>query len=429
MITVLTGVACLFVLLFVGVPIGFGMAIIGFLGFFLIVGWEPALAMLGQITFETPMSYSLTVIPLFILMGNFIVYSRLAGDLYTAAYSFLGHRKGGLALATIAACAGFSSVSGSSLATVATVSKVAMPEMRRYHYSDSLAAGSVAAGGTLGILIPPSVALVLYGIITNNDIGKLFIAGILPGLLGFTLYMAAAYLVTRCRPEAGPQGPRMVWRDRFRALAGVWGIALLFIVVIGGIYFGLFTPTEAASIGASGAFLFALLRSSLTFRALIDVLIDSAQMSSKVFIILIGAILFSNFVNVAGFSSAVSRWIAHLHANPYFILIVIMMIYIVLGAFIESMSMMLLTLPIFYPIALNLGFDPIWFGILVVVVVEISLITPPLGLNVFVLRASLPDVPVTTIFRGVAPFVVADIVRLALLIAFPWIALVLPRLM
>jgi C4-dicarboxylate transporter DctM subunit len=425
----LLGFGAVFALLLLGVPIGFGMAAVGLLGFAYVIGLSPALAMLGQIAYETPVSYSLTVIPLFILMGNFITRAGLSRELYQAAYAFVGHQRGGLALTTLVASTGFSAVCGSSLATVATMSKVAMPQMRAYRYADSLATGAIAAGGTLGILIPPSVILVLYGIMTQNDIGKLFIAGIVPGLIGLLFYAAAAWLVTARRPEAGPRGERSSWPARLRAIRGVGGIALLFAIVIGGIYLGVFTPTEAAAIGAAGAFVFALARRALGLRDLLLVLRETARMTAMIFVILIGAFLFSNFVNVAGLPGALAAWVNEANISPMAVILAMLAIYVVLGCALESLSMLLLTVPIFYPIVIGLGFDPIWFGIVVVMVIEISLITPPIGLNVFVLRATLPDVATGTIFRGVLPFILADVLRVGLLVLLPGLVLFLPNLM
>ena len=429
MLTALAGFAILFVLLFLGLPIGFGMMLVGVGGFAYLVAWGPALALLGQTAFDTVLTYSLSVVPLFILMGKLITEARLSDELYRACYAFLGRWRGGLAMATVAACGGFSAVCGSSLATAATMAKVAVPSMRQYGYADSLAAGSIAAGGTLGILIPPSVILVLYGIMTENDIGALFIGGILPGLLGVLLYILAVATTTAFNPETGPPGEDVAWPERLAALSRIWAIMLLFLVVIGGIYLGVFTPTEAAGVGAGGAFLFALARRALTWRILIDVLVDTARTTSMLFIVLIGALMFSNFINVAGFPAALSGWLDAAAWPPLTVLFAIMAIYVVLGCVLESLSMMLLTVPIFYPIIVGLGFDPIWFGILVVVVIEISLITPPIGLNVFVIKAVLPDVPTGSIFRGVIPFILADLVRLAIIIFVPGLVLFLPGLM
>lgn len=418
----------LFVLMFSGVPIAFTMAIVGFAGFAAYTSVDASLAMVGQTVFDTVLSYELSVLPLFILMGNFITHARMSDDLYTASNAFLGHRKGGLAMATVAACGGFSAVCGSSLATVATMSKVAMPQMKRFGYSPGLAAGSVAAGGTLGILIPPSVVLILYGIMTENDIGALFAAGLLPGILGIFLYLVVVQFVIWRNPEAGPPGPRMPWGERWRALSRTWMIAALFVLILGGIYGGVFTPTEAAGIGAFGAFAIALIRRALTWRVLYDTLLESGRTSAMIFVILIGAMLFANFINIARVPFVLSEFVDGLGLTPLTILLVLTLIYLVLGSMLESISMLLLTVPVFYPLVLAAGLDPIWFGIYVVVVIEIGMITPPVGLNAFVLKATVPEIGLGTIFRGLAPFVAIDVVRITLLIVFPSIALFLPRL-
>jgi tripartite ATP-independent transporter DctM subunit len=425
----LIGFTAVFALLFLGAPIAFGMALVGFTGFAWFTNWHAALAMLGQISYQTTISDELSVLPLFILMGSFINHAGLGQELYDCANAFLGHRRGGLAMATIAACGGFAAVSGSSMATAATMSKVAMPAMRRYGYADSLAAGSIAAGGTLGILIPPSVIMVLYGIMTSTDIGKLFIAGIVPGIIGATLYILAIATVTWLNPKLGPPGERSTWRQRLHALSKIWGVLMLFVIVMGGIYLGLFTPTEAAGIGSGGAFLFALARRKLTWRILFNVLVETARTSAMMFILLIGAIIFSNFINIAGLPGQLTAWLDSFGAAPITVILCILAIYVVLGCLLESLSMILLTIPIFFPIVKTLGFDPVWFGVIIVVVVEIGMITPPIGLNVFVLKATLKDVPVTQIFRGVSYFIVADIARLALFVFVPQVVLFLPALM
>lgn len=429
MLTAGIGFLILFILLFAGIPIAFGMLIVGVVGFGYLSGMAPSLAMTGQVAFDTVLSYEFSVLPLFILMGNFVSRSRLSEELYAASHAFLGHRRGGLAMATIVACAGFSAVCGSSLATAATMSKVAMPSMRKYGYADSLASGSIAAGGTLGILIPPSVILVLYGIMTETEIGKLFAAGFLPGMLGMALYMLAANLVSRFNPKLGPAVDKTGWPERWAAMKGIWGILLLFGIVMGGIYFGVFSPTEAAGIGASGAFFFALARRTLNLRDIMDVLIETGRTSTMVFIVLIGAIMFSNFVDVTRAPNQIQTFVEGLAIAPILVILVILVIYIILGCVLDSIAMMLLTVPIFYPLVAGLGYDLIWFGIIVVVVIEISLITPPIGLNVYVLRATLPEVPLGTIFRGVTPFIISDVVRLALLVLAPGFVMLLPNLM
>ncbi len=429
--------AILLLLVALRVPIAFAMGLVGFAGFGLTVGWSPSMAMAVNVTYETGLAYSLSVVPLFILMGNFVRQAGLSDELYAASYAFLGHRRGGLAMATVVACGGFSAVCGSSLATAATMSKVAMPPMRRFGYADSLAAGSIAAGGTLGILIPPSVILVIYGIMTESDIGRLFIAGVVPGILGILLYLVAVQVTVMLNPAAGPPGERLDWRARMRAVAGVWGVLVLFVLVIGGIYGGVFTPTEAGGIGAFGAFLFALLRRRLGWRDLVQILTESVRTTAMIFTILIGALIFSNYINVAGMPSQLGALVTSYDLSPLVVVLLIILIYVALGCVLESLSMILLTVPVFYPLVQGLDFgtmiDPdmvlIWFGIVIVVVTEISLITPPVGLNVFVLNGMLPDVRLATIFKGVTPFWIVDIVRLALLVLLPAISLWLPSLM
>ncbi|MCB2031365.1 MAG: TRAP transporter large permease, partial [Rhodoferax sp.] len=332
-----------------------------------------------------------------------------------------------LAMSTIVACGGFGAVCGSSLATTATMSKVAYPEMRELGYDKALASGSIAAGGTLGILIPPSVVMVVYAILTQQSIGKMFAAGILPGLLAIALYLLAVRWTIWRRPDAGPRGARLPWPRRLQALREVWGVLLLFAIVMGGIYGGVFTATEAAGIGACGAFVFAWARKRLSWAILSEVLVESARTTGMLFMVLIGALMFANFINFTSLPSDLQDMVRQFSIHPIMVIVAICVIYVLLGCVLESMSMVLLTVPVFYPLVQGLGFDLIWFGIIVVVVTEISFITPPVGLNVMVLKSLLPDVPMRTLFGGVMPFVVADVVRLALLIAFPVITLTLPR--
>ena len=422
--------AILIVLLFARLPVGFAMAGVGIAGFAYYVGWPGTFAMIGRIAFDTPQRAEFAVVPLFVLMGNFITRAGLADELYAAAYAWIGHRRGGLAMATIVSCGGFSAVCGSSVATAATMAKVAMPPMRRFKYEDSLATGAIAAGGTLGILIPPSVVLVIYGIMTSTDIGALFIAGIIPGILGIIGYNIAISIVTRLNPEIGPPGEAASWPDRFKSLGQVWGVLVLFLLVIGGIYVGFFTPSEAAGIGACGAFVFALMRRTLTWRTFLDLLSDSVQTTAMLFFILIGALIFSNCINESGMPEALLAWVKSFNAHPLAVVFAIMLVYVALGAVLDSMAMLLLTIPLFFdPVVNGLSLDPVWFGIIVVVVTEISLITPPVGMNIFVLNTVLPDVTTGTIFRGVTPFWMADLVRLTILVLFPSITLFLYTLM
>lgn len=423
------GMLVLVALMMAGVPIAFAMMLVGVAGVAGIIGIEPSLSLLGQTYFDNARSYSLSVLPLFLMMGNFVVQSGVAEDLYRAANAWLRHRRGGLAMATVVACGGFSSVCGSSLATAATMTKIALPSMRRYGYPDGLATASIAAGGTLGILIPPSVILVFYGIMTRQDIGKLFLAGVIPGILGVLGYMAAVRLSLALKGTVVPAEPKLPLRARIAALKGVLGALLLFAFVMGGIYFGIFTVTEAAGMGAAGAFLLTLLRGRLTFDETFRTLFETAKMTATMFFILFGALVFSNYVNLSGMTADLQAWLGVLDGNPIAVIGAIFLIYLVLGCVLESLSMIVLTVPIFYPVAAAAGFDLIWFGIFVVVVTEISYITPPVGMNAFVLKSVARTVDLGTIFRGLAIFVAVDIVRVALLVAFPILALLLPASM
>lgn len=433
----LIGFAILLTLIMLRMPIAFAMALIGFVGFALQTNWSASLSMVAQTAFDGGLSYTLSIIPLFIFMGNLITRSGLSHKLYDAAYSFVGHWRGGLAIASIGACGGFSAVCGSSLATAATMSKVAMPPMRRFGYADSLATGSIAAGGTLGILIPPSVILVIFGIMTETNIGALFMAGVIPGLLGIVGYALAINIVTRIWPDLGPRGERSTWKQKMTAVLGVWEVVLLFVIIIGGIYGGVFTPTEAAGVGAGVAFIIAVVKRTLTLQTLFESLLDCVRTTAMIFAVLIGALIFTNFINLAGLPDELGWLIEDLQMNAFLVLAVMLVIYIILGCVLESLSMILLTVPVFYPIIMNLDFGVglgpdvvlIWFAIIVVVVTEISLITPPVGLNVYVLRGVLPDVALGTIFRGVTPFVIADVVRLAVLVLLPSLSLWLPSVM
>lgn len=430
----LVGFAVLFALVLVRVPIAFAMILVGTAGFAIMRSWETSLKLLGNVVFDTGLSFTLAVIPLFILMGNLLTISGVSQSLYSGAHRMLGRTRGGLAMASIVACGGFSAVSGSSLATAATMSKVAMPSMRKAGYADSLATGSISAGGTLGILIPPSVVLIIYGLITEADIGLLFIAGILPGLVGVLFYLLAVYITVLIKPDLAPPNSETEPMSK-RDFYGVMSVIGLFVVIMGGIYGGLFTPSEAAGIGAGTALLIAIMMGGLTLTKLKNACIESARTTAMIFAIIIGAEVFSNFVNFAGLPYALADWISDAGASPYMVILGIVIVYIILGAVLESLSMILLTVPVFYPLVTDLDFgtgilsDPdailIWFGILVVVVTEISLISPPIGLNIFVLKSVIPDVPLKTMFVGIIPFLLADIARLMLLIFVPAISLYL----
>ncbi|WP_191601598.1 TRAP transporter large permease [Marinomonas algicola] len=429
----------LIMIMLLRIPIAFAMAVVGFFGFAILSGltwenigdfrWSIPLSMASNRIIDTAQDYGLSIIPLFILMGNLITRSGLSKQLYTASYAFLCHKKGGLAMATIAACGGFSAVSGSSLATAATMAKVAMPPMRKYGYSDALATASIASGGTLGILIPPSVMLIVYGLLTETSIRELFAAGLIPGILGVFLYLGAVKYVVWRDPNAGPSAEAMSWSERWHALKGVRDILGLFMLVMGGIYLGIFTPTEAAGIGAGGALIIALLRRSLSLSTLFKTLADSARTSATLFVIIIGALIFSDFINRAGLPAMMVDFVLSLNVAPILVIFVILMIYIILGMVLESFSMLLLTIPVFFPIVSELGYSLVWFGIVAVIVVEISLITPPVGMNVFVLSSIIKDVKTGTIFKGILPFWTADIIRLLLVVLIVQLSTWLPNMM
>jgi tripartite ATP-independent transporter DctM subunit len=416
------------VLLLAGVPIAFAMIIVGVAGSVSILGLEPALALLGQIPVSQAASYELSVVPMFILMGAFVARSGIAADLYDACHALIGHKRGGLAMATIVACGGFAAVCGSSVATAATFSRVAHPSMRRYGYHEGLAAASICAGGTLGILIPPSVIMVLYGVMTGTDVARLFIAGLVPGVLAIVLYAAVIQVLVWRRPQAGPAAERVAPARALRAFAHVWPVLVLFALVIGGLYFGAFTATEGGAIGAAGAFLFALWRRALTWRSLLDCAIETARTTGALFAILIGALLFAQFMNFAGLPEALKEAVTAFGTQPPLVIGLILLLYVVLGTFFEELSMVLLTVPIFYPLVVSLGFDPVWFGIVIVMVVELGLISPPVGMNLFVVQSMLKT-PLGVLWRWVTPFVLADVLRLAIVVAIPQIVLFLPGLM
>jgi len=411
------------------IPLTVTMTLVGAIGMGLMRGWGPSFSSVGQVVFETGFAYVLSVVPLFILMGNFIARAGMATDLFAAANAFIGHYRGGLGMATILASGGFGSVCGSSIATAATMARVSYPEMRKHNYSQALATGTIAAGGTLGILIPPSTIMVIYGIITETNIGELFIAGIMPGFVAIGFLCLAVMYVTWRDPHSGPRAEKSSWKVRFQSLLRVWEVVLLFILVMGGIYGGFFTATEGAGVGAVGSFLFALARRNISFQMIVDILEESARSTAMIFAILISAVIFSNFINFTTMPAELKEFVQQFSLHPLMVVVAMMVVYVVLGTIMEELSMILLTLPIFFPIVTSLGFDPVWFGILIVTIVEIGLISPPVGMNLFVINSLLKDVTLKTIFNGVTPFVIADIFRLAVLVAFPAISLWLPALM
>lgn len=425
----LLGFAAVFVLALLRVPLAFAMGAVGIVGLGLLRGWAPTAANAAQVVYDTGFAYTLSVVPLFILMGNFVARAGLAHELFRAAYAFIGHRRGGLAHATVVACAGFGAICGSSIATAATMAKVAYPPMQKLGYSPSLSTGVIAAGGTLGIMIPPSTIMVIYGIVTETNIGKLFAAGVIPGLMTAAMLMSAIAWTTWRHPAAGPAGEKTAWPDRWAAVKQIWGVALLVVVVLGGIYGGVFTATEGAGIGAAGAFFFALARRTLTWRVLYEVLVESARTTAMLFTILIAAMLFSSFVNFTTMPGDLKAWILAQGFSPLMVVAAMMVIYVLLGTIMEELSMVLLTIPVFFPIVTGLGFDPVWFGVLIVLVVQIGLISPPVGMNLFVLNALLPGVTLRQVFAGVWRFVLVLTVALFVVLEWPQLALWLPGFM
>lgn len=422
------GVICLgtvLLLAFLRVPLGISLLTVSIAGISYVNSFDAARTMLPLTLTEAVFSYDLAVVPLFILMGDVLSRTGISQDLFRAANAFLGSVRGGLALATMVTCGGFAAVCGSSFATASTMSKVAYPSMQKYGYSDRLASATIAAGGTLGILIPPSIILVIYGILTQQNIGELFIAGMLPGLLGLSLYMAAIAVVAWWKPEEAPRGERVSAQERWQSLAGVWPFFVLFLLIFGGLYFGWFTPTEAGGIGAGGALIVATAQRRLNWRRFYETLLATAQTSVMLYTVLFGAMLFSQLISFSGLADGLLATVQSLGLSKMGVLLAILAVFLVLGCVMDSMAIILIFVPLFSPTLVTQGYDLVWFGIIVVVLTEIGLITPPIGMNVFVLKANLPQVPVGTIFRGLVPFIAADLVRLALLVTFPSISLML----
>ncbi len=423
------GFAALFAMMLLRVPVGMAMGLVGVTGFGYLVGFTPAMKLVGQTTMRTVTDYTFGVIPMFLLMGAFVQVSGISRELFRAANTYVGHWRGGLGIATIGACGAFAAISGSSVATAATFSAVAYPEMRRFNYPQSFATGVIAVGGTLGAMLPPSTVLVVYGIITEQDIGKLFIAGIVPGLLAILLHMTTIFIIGRVRPNFLPQGPASTWRARALATKDVWSPLLLFLFVIGGLYGGFFVPTDAGAVGAIGAFLIGVLRGKLNREGILQSLLQATRTAAAVFTVLIGALFFGRFLTITQTPQHVTEFFLNLGVGPYGVLALILAMYIVLGCLMDALAMIILTVPIVFPAIQALGFDPIWFGIIIVMTVELGLIHPPVGMNVFVIKSVIKDVSMSTIFLGVLPFVVTDLVRLAILVAVPKLATWLPSAM
>lgn len=424
------GIFLMVVLFLFKVPVGVSLLIVGFIGTGWIRGWDNAFTQLGRTAFDTATTLSLSVIPLFILMGMILSYSGLGGDLYRAVDSWIGHFRGGLAMATIGTASIFSAISGSLNATTATMAKITLPEMEKYKYSASLSTACVAAGGSLGILIPPSVILVLYGILTRENIGQLLIAGILPGILQMILFMITVAILVRRNPELAPaRAEKADFKERWNSLMGVWPFILLFLISIGGIYFGFFTPTEAAGVGAIGALLFSFFGRNFKWEKIIESFNDSARLTASIFLILIGATVFGQFLTISRIPMELTSFIGSLDLNKYIILTLLLLALFVLGCFLEGLSLMVLTLPIVYPIISTLGFDGIWFGVLMVLAINIGSLTPPIGISVFVIKGVVPHIPIQEIFKGVVPMIFAMIACVILIVLFPQIAILLPDMM
>ena len=423
------GFLVLFGLMLLRVPVGMAMGLVGVSGYAYIAGPGPALKLIGQSSMRTVTDYTFGVIPMFMLMGAFVSVSGVSRELFRAANAFIGHMRGGLGVATVLACGGFAAICGSSVATAATFSSVAYPEMRRFGYPQSFSTGVIAAGGTLGAMLPPSTVLAVYAILTQQDIGKLFMAGIVPGLLAMVMYVITIMIIVRLRPDWLPRGEQKSWGVRFHGLKDVWAPLVLFMFVIGGLYGGFFTPTEAGGVGASGAFLLGVLRGKLDRAGIREALLSATRTSAAVFTVLIGALLFGYFLTITQVPQKLTEMLTGLGVGRYGVLAMIMVMYLVLGCLMDAMAMIILTVPIIYPVIIQLGFDPIWFGVIIVMTVELGLIHPPVGMNVFVIKSVVKDVSFTTIFKGVIPFVVTDLLRLVILISFPIIALWLPSKM
>jgi tripartite ATP-independent transporter DctM subunit len=422
----LVGFLSLFVLMLLRVPVGMAMGLVGVVGYSMIAGAGPALKLVGQTSMRTVTDYTFGVIPMFMLMGAFVSVSGVSRELFRAANASVGHLRGGLGMATVMACGGFAAICGSSVATAATFSTVAYPEMRRYGYPQAFSTGVIAAGGTLGAMLPPSTVLAVYAVITQQDIGKLFMAGVLPGLLAITMYLITILVIVRVAPKLLPAGTPLPWPERLAALKDVWPSLVLFAFVIGGLYGGIFTPTEAGGMGAGGAFILGVVRRKLNRAAIRQALLQATRTAAAVFTVLIGALLFGYFLTITQVPQKLTAFVTDMGLGPYQVLALIMLMYLVLGCLMDAMAMIILTVPIIFPVITQLGFDPIWFGVIIVMTVELGLIHPPVGMNVFVIKSVVKDVSFTTIFKGVLPFVVTDLLRLLILILFPIIALWLP---
>jgi len=422
------GIGLLLLLFLLRMPVAFAMALVGFVGFGCLNGPGPALNLLAQDLYDSFSSYPLSVIPMFILMGSFAYAAGISQRLYSTAYTWVGQFRGGLTIATVLACSGFAAICGSTAATAATMGRIALPEMRKYGYDNALATGTVAAAGTLGILIPPSTVLIVYGLLTEESIGKLFVAGILPGVLLTLLFVATVALLCRRNPGVGPSGPRTSWNQKIRSATGIAPAAFLFVMTIGGLFLGWFSPTQAGAIGAGGALGIGLMRRQLSWKGFIDSGLDALRTGCMVIFIIAGATVFGHFMAVTMIPFLLAEWVGNLPISPMAIMGIIVAIYFLGGFFMDSMALIVVTIPIFFPVVQRLGFDPIWFGVIIVLTGEMGVITPPVGVNVFVIKGIMPDIPLEIIFRGIMPFLLALIVFTMILMMVPQIATFLPSL-
>jgi tripartite ATP-independent transporter DctM subunit len=430
----ITGILIMILMFLTRMPVAFVMATVGFVGFSIVINTDAGLVLLSRNIYETFDSYDLTTIPLFILMGQLGFNSGISKRLYNAGYKFLGSIRGGLAMATVTACTAFGAVCGSSPATAATMATVGLPEMKRYNYNDELATGCVASGGGIGMIMPPSVVLIIYGILTEQSIGALFVAGIFPALLVTLLFILCIYIRCRISPEQGPKGEHFSWPQKMRSLLGLIETLIVFVLVIGGIFIGLFTPTEAAAIGAFGVLLIAVIRRQITWQGFVKSLMETLRTSCMVLMLIAGAVIFGKFLAVTRIPFEIAGWVSGLEISPVLVLGVILMIYFFGGCFMDALAFVTLTVPIFFPVVMELGYDPIWFGIIIVMVTEMGVITPPVGINVYVVYGVAKNVldegvPLEKIFKGIFPFLIAVIVGVLILIIFPQIIMFLPNLM
>jgi tripartite ATP-independent transporter DctM subunit len=424
----LLGIAVLLLFLFSGMWLGFAMGFVGFLGLVYVSGFEGAVKVLATIPYSTTAFYPISALPLFVLMGVVVGAAGLSTDLYDTAHKWFGRLPGGLAISTVFASGGFAAITGSSAAAVVTIGSVALPEMKKFNYDPRLATGTVAAGGTLGILIPPSLGFILYAILTEESIGRLFMAGIIPGILEVIFYTVTILLLCRINPGYGPRGPKKNFMEKILSLRNTWPVLLLFLLVIGGIYRGWFTPTEAGSIGAFGSIVIILLMGRLTMPGVFESIKEALRITGMLLILVLGAFIFAHFLALTKLPFLLSDFVTTVPFSKYLALVAIIILYIILGMFLEIFSCIVLTVPILYPTVVAMGFDPIWFGVIMVRVAEIGLITPPIGMNVFML-AGVTDTPLGTIYRGIIPFFIADIIHVIILVIFPQISLFLPNTM